>query len=91
MWEELRRLPPGETRSNADIARRIRRPTATRTVAPANGANQIALMVACHRVIGADGSLTGNGGGLRRQQRLLEIERGYRSTAEESPNDVTSG
>ena len=65
----------GETRSYSDIARQIGRPTATRAVARANGANQIALMIPCHRVIGADGSLTGYGGGLWRKQRLIEIER----------------
>lgn len=79
VWDELRRIPAGETRSYAEIARRIGRPTAIRAVARANGANQIALMVPCHRVIGADGSLTGYGGGLWRKQRLLEIERDYRA------------
>jgi AraC family transcriptional regulator of adaptative response/methylated-DNA-[protein]-cysteine methyltransferase len=50
------------------------RPTASRAVARANGSNQIAIMVPCHRVLGADGSLTGYGGGLWRKQRLVEIE-----------------
>lgn len=81
VWEELRRIPPGVTRSYAEIARLIGRPTAMRAVARANGANQIALMVPCHRVIGADGSLTGYGGGLWRKQRLIEIERQYRALA----------
>lgn len=75
VWEALREIPAGETRSYADIARRIGRASATRAVARANGANQIALMIPCHRVIGADGSLTGYGGGLWRKQRLIEIER----------------
>lgn len=79
VWAELRAIPPGTTRSYADIARQIGRPSATRAVARANGANQIALMVPCHRVLGADGGLTGYGGGLWRKQRLLEIERRYRS------------
>lgn len=79
VWAELRAIPPGTTRSYADIARQIGRPSATRAVARANGANQIALMVPCHRVLGADGRLTGYGGGLWRKQRLLEIERRYRS------------
>ena len=59
VWNELRRIPPGVTRSYADIARRIGRPSAARAVARANGANQIALVIPCHRVIGTDGSLTG--------------------------------
>ena len=84
VWDELRRIPAGVTRSYSDIAARIGRPTATRAVARANGANQIALVVPCHRVIGADGSLTGYGGGLWRKQKLLEIERFYRSRSSES-------
>jgi len=79
VWHELRAIPAGETRSYLDIARRIGRPSATRAVARANGANQIALLIPCHRVIGADGSLTGYAGGLWRKQRLLEIERHYRT------------
>lgn len=81
VWEALREIPAGETRSYSDIARRIGRPTATRAVARANGANQIAVMIPCHRVIGADGALTGYGGGLWRKQRLIEIERHLRATA----------
>lgn len=77
VWDELQRIPAGETRSYSDIARSIRRPTATRAVARANGSNQLALVVPCHRVIGADGSLTGYGGGLWRKQKLLEIERQF--------------
>lgn len=83
VWDELRRIPPGHTRSYSDIAKRIGQPTAARAVARANGANQIALVVPCHRVIGADGSLTGYGGGLWRKQRLLEIERHYRTVSKE--------
>ena len=83
VWDELRRIPPGYTRSYSDIAKRIGQPTAARAVARANGANQIALVVPCHRVIGADGSLTGYGGGLWRKQKLLEIERHYRAASKE--------
>ena len=75
VWEALRTIPAGQTRSYADIARQIGQPSAVRAVARANGANQIALMIPCHRVIGADGSLTGYAGGLWRKQRLIEIER----------------
>jgi AraC family transcriptional regulator of adaptative response/methylated-DNA-[protein]-cysteine methyltransferase len=81
VWAALRDIPVGETRSYADVARQVGRPKAVRAVARANGANQIALMVPCHRVIGADGSLTGYGGGLWRKQRLIEIERQLKQTA----------
>lgn len=74
VWEELRRIPAGETISYGELAARIGRPTASRAVARANGANQIAVMIPCHRVIGADGSLTGYGGGLWRKQALIDVE-----------------
>ncbi len=74
VWEVLRDIPAGETRSYSQIAADLGRPSATRAVARANGANQLALVVPCHRVLGADGSLTGYGGGLWRKQRLIEIE-----------------
>ena len=77
VWRALVDIPAGETRSYGMIAREIGRPSAVRAVARANGANQIALLVPCHRVIGADGSLTGYGGGLWRKQKLIEIERHY--------------
>ena len=64
VWGELRRIPVGETRSYTELAHRVGKPAAVRAVARANGANQIALMIPCHRVIGADGSLTGYEGGL---------------------------
>jgi len=74
VWAKLREIPVGETRSYAQIARAIDRPTATRAVARANGANPIAIVVPCHRVIGSDGSLTGYGGGLWRKRWLIEHE-----------------
>jgi len=77
VWDALRDIPAGETRSYSQIAEAIGRPTAVRAVARANGANQIALVIPCHRVIGADGSLTGYGGGLWHKQKLLETERQY--------------
>jgi AraC family transcriptional regulator, regulatory protein of adaptative response / methylated-DNA-[protein]-cysteine methyltransferase len=77
VWERLRTIPAGETRSYGDVARDIGRPSAVRAVARANGANRIAIVVPCHRVIGADGSLTGYGGGLWRKQKLIEIERQF--------------
>lgn len=81
VWRALAGIPAGETRSYSELARAIDRPTATRAVARANGANQIALLVPCHRVLGADGSLTGYGGGLWRKQKLIEIERRYAAVA----------
>lgn len=74
VWEELRRIPAGETISYAELARRIGRPSAVRAVGAANGRNPIALVVPCHRVIGKDGSLTGYAGGLERKRWLLEHE-----------------
>ena len=74
VWEELRRIPFGETRSYADIARALGKPAATRAVGRANGANPIPIVVPCHRVIGSNGSLTGFGGGLDNKVRLLELE-----------------
>lgn len=90
VWDALRAIPAGETRSYSQIATAMGRPTATRAVARANGANQIALVIPCHRVIGADGSLTGYGGGLWRKQKLLEIERQYLPSHKEGSSRVTS-
>ncbi|MCL7971779.1 MAG: methylated-DNA--[protein]-cysteine S-methyltransferase [marine benthic group bacterium] len=76
VWEELRNIPFGETRSYADVARAIGRPTAVRAVARANGDNRMAIFIPCHRVVGSDGRLTGYGGGLWRKQHLLDLESG---------------
>jgi len=81
VWRALLDIPPGETRSYSDLAKSLGRPEAVRAVARANGANQLALVVPCHRVIGSDGALTGYGGGLWRKQRLIELERSYRENA----------
>ncbi|PID59889.1 MAG: bifunctional transcriptional activator/DNA repair enzyme protein Ada [Gammaproteobacteria bacterium] len=75
VWDALREIPPGETRSYSDLARQLGNPGASRAVARANAANQIAIIIPCHRVIGSDGSLVGYGGGLWRKRRLIEIER----------------
>ena len=75
VWERLRAISAGETRSYADVAREIGRPSAVRAVARANGENRIAILVPCHRVIGSDGSPTGYGGGVWRKQWLLAHER----------------
>lgn len=74
VWQELMRIPAGATLSYSELARRLGRPEATRAVARANGANQIAVVIPCHRIIGADGALTGYGGGLWRKQALLDHE-----------------
>jgi methylated-DNA-[protein]-cysteine S-methyltransferase len=74
VWTTLRRIPAGATWSYARLAKEIGRPSATRAVAAANGANPVSIVVPCHRVIGSDGSLTGYGGGLPRKQWLLAHE-----------------
>jgi AraC family transcriptional regulator of adaptative response/methylated-DNA-[protein]-cysteine methyltransferase len=74
VWKALRKIPCGETRSYADIARAISKPAAVRAVARANGDNRIAILIPCHRVIGSDGTLTGYGGGLWRKEHLLHLE-----------------
>lgn len=78
VWRELRNIPYGETISYGALARRIGNPAASRAVGLANGANPIAIIVPCHRVIGANGKLTGFGGGLDIKERLLALERGQR-------------
>jgi methylated-DNA-[protein]-cysteine S-methyltransferase len=75
VWEALRDIPYGATASYGEIARQVGRPGAARAVGWANGHNPISIIVPCHRVIGADGSLTGYGGGLERKERLLRLER----------------
>lgn len=75
VWQELRRIPCGETTTYSALARRIGRPTAVRAVGHANGANPISVAVPCHRVIGSNGSLTGYGGGIERKRWLLAHER----------------
>jgi methylated-DNA-[protein]-cysteine S-methyltransferase len=75
VWKALRAIPPGATKSYGRIAKEIGRPAASRAVGAANGANPIAIIVPCHRVIGAGGALTGYGGGLPRKQWLLDHER----------------
>jgi methylated-DNA-[protein]-cysteine S-methyltransferase len=75
VWAELSRVGCGETRSYAEVARRLGRPAAVRAVGAANGRNPIALFIPCHRIVGADGSLTGYAYGLDRKRALLEHER----------------
>ena len=74
VWESLKTIPFGETISYAELARRIDNPKAVRAVGAANGRNPLMIIVPCHRVIGADGSLTGFGGGIDRKRWLLDHE-----------------
>jgi O-6-methylguanine DNA methyltransferase len=74
VWKALLEIPYGETRSYGDLAEAIGSPKAVRAVGAANGANPIAIIVPCHRVIGAGGQLVGYGGGLPLKRRLLELE-----------------
>lgn len=74
VWQELRRIPPGETRSYAEIAAAVGKPGAVRAAGSANGANNVAVLIPCHRVIRSDGSLGGYAYGLEIKQRLLELE-----------------
>ena len=76
VWSALRAIPFGETRSYGQLAKAIGKPSAMRAVGAANGRNPIAIVVPCHRVIGADGSLTGFGGGIERKKFLLSLEQG---------------
>jgi AraC family transcriptional regulator of adaptative response/methylated-DNA-[protein]-cysteine methyltransferase len=74
VWNELRRIPPGQTCSYLDIARALGDPKATRAVGGANRANRVAILIPCHRVIGADGGLGGYAWGLERKRALLDAE-----------------
>jgi AraC family transcriptional regulator of adaptative response/methylated-DNA-[protein]-cysteine methyltransferase len=77
VWHALRQIPHGQTRSYGQIAETLGQPEKSRAVGRANGANSISIIVPCHRVIGADGSLVGYGGGLWRKKWLLDHERRY--------------
>jgi methylated-DNA-[protein]-cysteine S-methyltransferase len=76
VWRALREIPCGSTTSYGKLAERIGRPSAVRAVGLANGANPVAVVVPCHRVIGSNGSLTGYGGGMERKRWLLDHEKG---------------
>jgi O-6-methylguanine DNA methyltransferase len=78
VWTALRAIPPGQTTSYGAIAKSLGDAGASRAVGAANGANPVAIIVPCHRVIGSTGSLTGYGGGLKRKQWLLDHERRWR-------------
>ena len=74
VWDELRRIPYGERRTYGELAAALGNPSASRAVGLANGRNPVGIIVPCHRVVGANGGLTGYGGGLDRKQRLLDFE-----------------
>jgi methylated-DNA-[protein]-cysteine S-methyltransferase len=76
VWNALMKIPYGETKSYGAIAAMIGSPSAMRAVGAANGRNPIPIVIPCHRVIGANGSLTGFGGGMERKEMLLDLERG---------------
>jgi methylated-DNA-[protein]-cysteine S-methyltransferase len=78
VWGKLLTIPYGETISYGELARRVGKPRASRAVGAANGRNPLPIVVPCHRVIGADGTLTGYGGGLPIKTALLALERGHR-------------
>ncbi|MDH6245140.1 methylated-DNA--[protein]-cysteine S-methyltransferase [Mycobacterium sp. OTB74] len=82
VWNALLTIPYGETRSYGEIALQIGSPGASRAVGLANGHNPVGIIVPCHRVIGANGSLTGYGGGLHRKKALLELEQSRAETNE---------
>jgi len=79
VWAALLAIPFGETRSYAEIARQLGRPTASRAVGAANGRNPISIIAPCHRVVGANGALTGFAGGLEAKALLLGLERDRRA------------
>lgn len=81
VWAALRLIPPGTTTTYGELAARIGKPNASRAVGLANGANPVAIVVPCHRVVGADASLTGYGGGLERKAWLIAHERRYTEAA----------
>jgi AraC family transcriptional regulator, regulatory protein of adaptative response / methylated-DNA-[protein]-cysteine methyltransferase len=85
VWEELQRIPYGETISYIELARRVGRPKGSRAVGQANGSNRICIVIPCHRVIAADGTLGGYGGKLWRKERLLNLEQGIAIPAAATP------
>lgn len=81
-WEQLLKIPYGETRSYGRLAQLLGKPGASRAVGRANGANYVSIVIPCHRVIEAGGGLGGYGGGLRRKRYLLELEAGLKPDAQ---------
>ncbi|HEV8117578.1 MAG TPA: methylated-DNA--[protein]-cysteine S-methyltransferase [Thermoanaerobaculia bacterium] len=88
VWTMLRRIPYGETTTYSELARRMGRSGAARAVGAANGRNPIPIVIPCHRVVGADGSLTGFGGGLDVKRRLLSLEARFREPSPDAARDL---
>jgi methylated-DNA-[protein]-cysteine S-methyltransferase len=88
VWSLLQEIPYGETTTYGEIARRLGRPSACRAVGAANGRNPIPVIIPCHRVVGADGSLTGFGGGLAIKDALLRLESGGRYPPAHEPGPL---
>ncbi|RZI56187.1 MAG: methylated-DNA--[protein]-cysteine S-methyltransferase [Rubrivivax sp.] len=86
VWQALLGIPAGETVTYGELAGRLGRPEAVRAVAAAVGRNPVSVLIPCHRVVGADGSLTGYAGGLHRKEALLTIEGGLPTTLRSSPS-----
>ena len=78
VWEELQNIPYGQTRSYGDVAKAVGSPRAARAVGTANNRNPIPILIPCHRVIGADGDMTGYGGGLDKKEFLLKLEQEHK-------------
>jgi O-6-methylguanine DNA methyltransferase len=91
VWSALRRIPFGETRTYAQLAEMIQRPAAARAVGRANATNRIPLVIPCHRVIGANGSLTGFAGGIHLKERLLAFEMSHMFTQENVAKQTLQG
>ncbi len=91
VWDELRKIPPGRTRSYGEMAARLARPGAARAIGRANGSNMLALVIPCHRVINADGSLCGYAGGLWRKQRLIEHEKKFAAGTNRKAHEERNG
>src|SRR5438128_11590727 len=89
VWNELQRIPYGQTRSYEDLANRVGSGGAQRAVGHANGQNRIAIVIPCHRVVNKDGKLGGYGGGLWRKQYLLDLEQGVRRLDSPLPSGST--
>lgn len=87
VWRALLTIPAGTTLSYGELARRVGRPDAVRAVAAAVGRNPVSVIIPCHRVLGADGALTGYAGGLPRKQALLRLEGAWHETAATAPTN----
>lgn len=90
VWEQLQEIPVGETRSYKDLAGNLGDVNKVRAVGNANGANQISILIPCHRVIASNGDLGGYGGGVARKQYLLDLEQEIKQKIENRKNHVTS-